>query len=114
MRYAEANAGIFTYRVVANKFRDKVRSEKGINRGIGKGLFGPIYAQDSDPIDQSNNKRDAFYRKRKVIPNKKRQKDNAPEESVCLACDLPGHCLAKCYYAFPKKVYKGFKPRKSI
>ena len=52
MRRAEANAGIFTYRVVVNKFRNKVRlKEKGVNRGISEGLFGPIYTQDSDPID---------------------------------------------------------------
>ena len=44
MRRAKANAGIFIYRVVANEFRDEIRLEKGVNRGISKGLFGPIYA----------------------------------------------------------------------
>jgi len=113
---AEANKGTLTFRTVANAFRDDFRPRaKGANRaGIHKGGFGATYgntSKDSDLLDSSD-EGDAPTEERKDTGRKRRRGDTSG--GVCLACGLSGHGIANCYYAFPDKAYKSFKPKKHL
>jgi hypothetical protein len=88
-----------------------VPGAKSANRGnIHKGAFIASYG-NSDLLDTSD-KGDAPIKERKEAARKRRRGDALG--GVCFACELSGHTMAKCYYAFPKKAFKGFKPRKHL
>ena len=64
-----------------------------------------------DLLDSSD-EGDAPPEERKDTGRKRRRGDNSGV--VCLACELSGHNMANCYYAFPDKAYKSFKPKKHL
>jgi hypothetical protein len=120
LKQAEADRGTLTYRTVANDFRKETRPRaKGGSGSIAKGSFGPAYAQDSNLLGQSEDSGDASNHGIKQTlskEGKKRPRKSTSAGSVekCLACELPGHRLADCFYVFSEKAFEGFKPRKHI
>ena len=116
------DSGELTFREVAKEMRLELEMQVDISRQrAARGAFASTYNQpvsdlEETPGPQGNAPAAKSPRSKKGT---KRAREKAPrsgnqEDLECPACEVRGHALEKCYYAFPENSPKEFKPREHV
>ena len=111
----EIENGTPIFRKLASDLRKELLKESTqvprAGRVVGKGAFGPSFA-DSDDTDQPQSKKGDTENEREKTKGKGKRKMSTGESSAkCSACGLLGHTLPNCLYVFPEKAKGKFHAR---
>jgi hypothetical protein len=108
--------GTLSYRELANDCRREVKRFSTEKARVTKGSFGPSFAGESAVEEDAPGKGNISGRATAQGEEKKNRRRRQASEAttVCRGCGLRGHYHLQCFYLFPQKAPKYFKPRQDL